>query len=169
MPNELHDLVFEFLESYRAKHRGFRYWLRERNTKSRPIGARCAVNWVRVDKPVQECCIKDGSRSTTVAVQAEAVNHHLVQVNSPFAVTPPPEPARWPGTLCTTEQQYNQPGAMSSAGSGLHPPIEMIRRWNEVIVLQGGFEDVAGEGHRTTGRKGFRRWMCTSDESRPPL
>ena len=44
------------------------------------IGARCAVNRVPIDMKVQECCMKDDSRSITVAVQAEAVNHLPVPV-----------------------------------------------------------------------------------------
>jgi hypothetical protein len=35
MSNRLHDKVFEFCEEYRASHRDFLYWLRERNTKNR--------------------------------------------------------------------------------------------------------------------------------------
>ena len=42
--------------------------------------ARCAVNRVPIDMKVQECCIKDDSRSITVAVQAEAVNRLSVLV-----------------------------------------------------------------------------------------
>ena len=44
------------------------------------FGARCAVNRVPIDMKVQECCIKDDSRSITVAVQAEAVNRLSVLV-----------------------------------------------------------------------------------------
>jgi len=43
-------------------------------------GARCAVNQVPIDMKVQECCMKDDSRSITVAVQAEAVNRPSVLV-----------------------------------------------------------------------------------------
>jgi len=43
-------------------------------------GAGCAVNRVPLDISVQECCTKDGSRPTTVAVQAEAVNRLSVLV-----------------------------------------------------------------------------------------
>ena len=35
MPNQLHDKVFDFCESYRAAHPGFLYWLRERNTNGK--------------------------------------------------------------------------------------------------------------------------------------
>jgi hypothetical protein len=35
MPNQLHDDVLNFLESYRAKHPDFVYWLWQRNNKNR--------------------------------------------------------------------------------------------------------------------------------------
>lgn len=35
MPNQLHDDVLNFLETYRTKHPDFVYWLRQRNTKNR--------------------------------------------------------------------------------------------------------------------------------------
>ncbi len=44
------------------------------------FGATCAVNRVPVDMLVQECCMKDDSRSITVAVQAGAVNRLSVLV-----------------------------------------------------------------------------------------